>query len=108
LPLLISDFSDEVIQTRIQLPSEYRRVAIAPRTASFTGPDGAGTASVLSTTRNNVIIYQYQLEHHPAIIHQADYPAAFKVESALENKAARMFLLEKDTTALQSGNKRED
>jgi len=30
------------------------------------------------------------------------------VESALENKAARMFLLEEDTTPLQSANKGEN
>jgi transglutaminase-like putative cysteine protease len=106
LPLLIPDFSDEIIRTRIQLPPEYRHVAIAPRAARFAGPDGAGTASVLSTTRNGVIIYQ--LEHRPAIIHPVDYPAAFEVESALENKAARMFLLEKDTTPLQPTNKGEN
>jgi hypothetical protein len=94
LPLLIPDFSDEIIRTRIELPPEYRHVAIAPRAARFVGPDGTGTASVLPTTRNGVIIYQ--LEHRPAIIHPVDYPAAFEVESALENKASRMFLLEKD------------
>jgi len=106
LPLLIPDFSDEIIRTRLQLPPEYRHVAIAPRAARFAGPDGAGTASVRSTKSNGVIIYQ--LEHRPAIIHPVDYPAAFEVESALENKAARMFLLEKDTTQLQSANKGEN
>ena len=103
LPLLIPDFSDEIIRTRIKLPPEYRHVVIAPRATRFAGPNGAGTASILSTTRNGVMIYQ--LEHRPAIIHPANYPAAFEVESALENKAARMFLLEKDTTPLQSANK---
>ena len=104
LPLLIPDFSDEIIRTRVQLPPEYRHVAIAPRVARFAGPNGAGTASVLSTASNDVIIYQ--LEHRTAIIHPEDYPAAFKVESALENKAARMFmfLLEKDTSLPQSAS----
>jgi hypothetical protein len=104
LPLLISNFSDEIIHTRIKLPLEYRHVAIAPRSVSFTGPEGAGTARVVSTTRNGDCAITYQLEHRPAIIHPADYPAAFEVESALENKAARVLLLEHDTTTPQSGN----
>ncbi|MEJ2730619.1 MAG: DUF3857 domain-containing protein [Deltaproteobacteria bacterium] len=106
LPLLIPDFSDEIIRTRLQLPPEYRHVAIAPRAVRFAAPDRAGTASVLSSTKDGVIIYQ--LEQRPAIIHPVDYPAAFEVESALENKAARMFLLEKDTKQLQSANKGEN
>jgi hypothetical protein len=105
LPLMISDFSDEIIRTRIQLPPKYRRMAIAPRAARFAGPDGAGSTGVISTKENGVIIYQ--LEHRPAIVSAKDYPAAFEMESALENKAARMFLLEKDMSVLQSGNKGE-
>jgi transglutaminase-like putative cysteine protease len=105
LPLLISDLSDEIIRARIKLPTKYRQVAIAPRAASFAGPDGAGTAHVVSTTRHGDHVITYQLEHRPAIIHPADYPAALAVESALENKAARVVLLERDKTGPQSRDK---
>jgi hypothetical protein len=105
LPLLIPDLFDETIEARIKLPPGYRHAVIAPRSVSFTGPEGAGSARVISTRRNGNYIITYQLEQRPAVIHPADYPAAFKVESALENKAARVLLLEGGTNKPQSGNK---
>jgi hypothetical protein len=35
-------------------------------------------------------------ETSPAIVSPRDYPAMLKVESALEKKSAKVFLLEKD------------
>ncbi len=102
LPLLISTASDQIIRTRIQLPPGYRQVIIAPRTARFTGPDGAGNARIVSTVTKRDCLIVYHLAHRPAIISPADYPVARRVESALENKAARMLLLERDRTRMHA------
>jgi hypothetical protein len=97
LPLLISKASDKTLRARIQLPPEYRHVAIAPRPAEYQGPGGTGSARVVSTTKDGDCLIVYHLAPRLAILQPADYPAALKLESALENRAARMLLVEKDT-----------
>jgi transglutaminase-like putative cysteine protease len=94
LPLLIPIASEKIIRARIKLPPEYRHVAIGSRSANLSGPDGIGNAQVVSTTNNEQCLIVYHLVLRPAILQPADYPIALKVESALENKAARMLLLE--------------
>jgi len=94
LPLLIPKASEKIIRVRIKLPPEYHHVAIGPRSASLSGPDGIGNAHVVSTTKNGQCSIVYHLVLRPAILQPVDYPLALKVESALENKAARMLLVE--------------
>jgi transglutaminase-like putative cysteine protease len=106
LPMLISDLSDETIRTRIKLPPEFRHMTITPRAADFTGPDGAGSARISSTAENGECVIVYEITRRPAIVQPANYPSLLGVESALENKAARILLLEKDTTAPHSASKR--
>ena len=101
LPLLLPENSDTTFRTRIKLPPEYRQVSISPRDATFKGPEGAGNARIISTTKNGECIVAYELSHRPAIIRPADYPTALGMSSALENKAARMVLLEKTATPPQ-------
>jgi hypothetical protein len=106
LPMLIFDLSNETIRTRIKLPPEFQQMTITPRAAAFAGPEGAGSARISSTTEKGECVIVYEMARRPAIVHPADYPALLDVESALENKAARMLLLEKDTTDPYPASKR--
>ncbi|HUJ42982.1 MAG TPA: DUF3857 and transglutaminase domain-containing protein, partial [Opitutaceae bacterium] len=94
LPLLTSRASEDTVRAEIALPPGYRHVAIAPRDASFDGPDQAGSARIASTHGDGSCVITYQFDARPAIILPADYPAARAIESALENRAARVLLLD--------------
>lgn len=94
LPLLIPGPFMKTIRVRIKLPTEYQHVAIGPRSASLSGPDGIGNAHVVSKTNNGQCSIVYNLVLRSGIIQPADYPLVLKVESVLENKAARMLMLE--------------
>ena len=103
LPLFISSDSENTIRAEITLPAKYQHVAIAPREAGLDGPDHAGSVRIVSTNGRGSYVITYQLDLRPAIIRPADYPAALAVESALENKAARVLLLDNTSPPSQPG-----
>ncbi|MGA3006347.1 MAG: DUF3857 domain-containing protein [Opitutaceae bacterium] len=95
LPLFLTEDDDDIVRTKIVLPKGFGRVVIAPPPTNFKVPDGAGGAQISSTEADGEYNLTYELDRRPAIIRPADYPAALATESALENKAARVILLER-------------
>jgi hypothetical protein len=94
LPLFVPQDSREDIRVQIALPPGFRRMSISPKDEDFLEPDGAGTARISTSGGNGSWTVSYGLDSRPAIISPSDYPATLDLESALENKAARVFLLE--------------
>ena len=94
LPLFLSRASQDTIRTEITLPVDFRRIVISPKSEILAAP--GGTARVTSTTVADQCVMTDELETTPAIIRPEDYPALLKVESALRQKSAKVFLLEKN------------
>ena len=94
LPLFISRGSKDTVRADINLPTDFHRIVIAPRSEQFAAP--GGTAKITSTTTADQCVITDELETTPAIIGPADYPALLNLESALRRKSSKVFLLEKD------------
>ena len=100
LPLYISQHNQHTVTTRIDLPSGFRNVAIAPASESLEAPDGAGKVKITSTEHDGQRLIVHELETSPAIIPAEDYPAILKLESTLGRKGSKTVLLESSTTPL--------
>jgi hypothetical protein len=96
LPLYIDGESETWIQTKVELPPGYRSVAIAPGSLRFAAPQNAVALQISANGTEREFLVNYRLNTSPAILPPEDYPALVKLESALENKSARFFLLERD------------
>ena len=96
LPLMLSHEGTNSVHAEITLPLGFRDVLIAPRSESLEAPAGGGKVRVTSAAGTGKYILTDDSETSPAVISPHDYPAMVKVESALENKSSKVFLLEKD------------
>lgn len=96
LPLFIGQQSQRSIQTEIQLPPSFSKLDIAPANHELQVPNGGGTARVVSSSSTGRYRLTHQFETAPVILSPLDYPALLKVESTLEQKSARAFLLERN------------
>jgi transglutaminase-like putative cysteine protease len=94
LPLLVADDADDTVRTEIKLPANHPHVIIAPASAVLAGPDGTGSARITAAAANGEFDVTYELKRQPAVISPKEYADALKTESALENKAGRVLLLE--------------
>lgn len=102
LPLLASADQDNAFRAVVTLPPGYRTVDIAPARKRMAGPDGAGSVRVTPASFGDQWAVTYQLDSRPAMIPPEDYPKALKLESALENQAARELLLEGPASGSQT------
>jgi transglutaminase-like putative cysteine protease len=102
LPLFISQRSESVVRTEISLPAAFSRILIAPKSEIFVAPDGSGVVRVTSSHAGGNCVITHQFDVEPAIIPPKDYPAALKVEAALEHKSSTAFLLEKQSLAAEN------
>jgi len=96
LPLMLSGDAKNSIRTEIDLPPGFQRMVIAPKSDDLTAPDNGGTAHLTSSTAPGKFTMTDDFETSPTIINPQDYPAILKVESTLEKKSAKVFLLQKD------------
>jgi transglutaminase-like putative cysteine protease len=96
LPLFISRERETTVRTEIELPPGFHQVAIAPKAGDLTAPGGGGKARITSSSSGGKFVLTHDLETTPAIVSASDYPAMLKLEAALENKSAKVFLLEKN------------
>ena len=84
-----------VSKPEIDLPPGFRRTVIAPKSEKLTAP--GGTAKITSTSHGaGHCVITDELENRPTVVSPQDYPAMLKAESALRQKSARVFLLEKE------------
>ena len=93
LPLLISEGNKNAVHIAVNLPPAYPKVLVAPRNEDF---NVAGHESARITTQAKPGGYTVtdDFETAPAIISPGDYQALLKVESALDRKSSKVFLLE--------------
>jgi transglutaminase-like putative cysteine protease len=96
LPLMLSHEGTTSVHAEITLPLGFRDVLIAPRSESLDAPAGGGKVRVTSASETGKIVLTDDSETSPAVISPRDYPAMVKVESTLENKSSKIFLLEKE------------
>jgi len=95
LPLFIAQGSQSRITTEITLPAGFGQRVITPAGKNLAA-GGGGSARVIPFITDGKYRITHELEITPAIIAPADYPALLKTESALREKSARTFLLQKE------------
>jgi hypothetical protein len=95
LPLFIGQQRQYTVRTEINLPPSFRQVDIAPAHQNLSVPGGAGKATVTAREKNGKFVLTHQFETSPAIVTPEQYPAMLKLESTLENKSSKVFLLER-------------
>ena len=93
LPLLISHGGKNTIRTEIELPPEFRRIVVAPRSEDL-AVAGGERANITATKTFGGYVVTDEFETTPAIISPDNYQVMRKVESALSRKSAKVFLLE--------------
>jgi hypothetical protein len=96
LPFMLSHEGTTSVRTEITLPLGFRDVLIAPRSESLDAPAGGGKVRVTSAAETGKYVLTDESETSPAVINPRDYPAMVKLESTLENKSSKVFLLEKE------------
>jgi hypothetical protein len=96
LPLMLSQEGTSSVRTEINLPPGYQAMVITPKSGNLDAPAGGGKVRMTSMTAAGRYVLVDDFETSPAIIEPHDYPATLKVESALEKKSAKVFLLEKE------------
>jgi hypothetical protein len=94
LPLFVAGRQQRNIRTEIQLPKRFRQMVIAPAPLNLTAPEDSGKAQVSSKQDGSKVIIEHQFSTTPAILDAKDYPALLQLETALEKKASRLFLLQ--------------
>ncbi len=100
LPLFLSQRNQFTVRTRIDLPANFRNIAIAPPSESLEAPEGAGKVRVTSTEEDKGRLIVQDLVSSPAIIPAEEYPAMLKLEASLGRKAAKTLLLEASPATL--------
>jgi transglutaminase-like putative cysteine protease len=96
LPFMLSQESTKSVRTEIELPLGFQEMVIAPKSESLDAPAGSGKVRITSSATAGKFVLTDDFETSPAVINPQDYPAMLKVESALEKKSAKIFLLEKE------------
>lgn len=96
LPFMLSQEESSSVRTEIELPPGFRDVIIAPESKNLDAPEGVGKARLASSAGMGKYVLTDDFEMSPAVISPQDYPAMLKMESALEKKSAKVFLLQKD------------
>jgi transglutaminase-like putative cysteine protease len=95
LPMFVSDESKNDFRAEIQLPPGYRETAIAPKDEKFVAPGGS-QAIITRTDADGKSVVTEEFETMPGIIKPKNYPALLDIQSALGQKSATTFLLEKE------------
>ncbi|MGA3284699.1 MAG: DUF3857 domain-containing protein [Verrucomicrobiota bacterium] len=93
LPLLISHGGKNTIRTEIELPPEFRRMVVAPKSEDLAVAGGERARITAKKTFGGYVVTD-EFETAPAIISPDNYQAMLKVESVLSRKSSKVFLLE--------------
>ena len=93
LPLLISQGDKNTVRFEVDMPPDFPRTLIAPKSKNF-NVAGAETARMTTRETPGGYVITDEFETAPAIISPGDYPAMLKVESALGRKSSKVCLLE--------------
>jgi transglutaminase-like putative cysteine protease len=93
LPMLVSQADKDTVRVAIDLPPDFSRVLIEPKNERFAA--GAGTARLATQESPGGCVVTDEFETAPAIVSPAGYQAMLKMESALDRKSSKVFLLER-------------
>ncbi|HEY2342753.1 MAG TPA: DUF3857 domain-containing protein, partial [Chthoniobacteraceae bacterium] len=96
LPLMLWQQGKKSIRAEIELPPGFRQVVMAPKSQNLDGPAGGGKIRMTATNNAGKFVMTDEMENAPAVIDPKDYPAMLKVESTLERKSSKVFLLQKE------------
>ena len=93
LPMLIPQGSKNTVRITVDLPPDFPRVLVEPKSQEFSV---AGRETARMTVRNTFdgCVVTDEFETAPAIVGPDGYQAMLKVESALDRKSSKVFLLE--------------
>src|SRR5208282_1114795 len=92
LPMLVSQKDKNTVRIAVDLPPDFPKVLIAPKNEDFAA--GAETAHLTTQDMSGGCVITDEFETAPAIISPGNYQAMLKVESALDRKSSKVFLLE--------------
>ena len=92
LPMLIPQANKNTVRVEVNLPPDFPKVLIAPKSENYSA--GAGTARLATQDTPGGCIVTGEFETAPAIVSPAGYQAMLNVESALDRKSSKVFLLE--------------
>jgi len=93
LPLLISRGDKNTVRIEVDLPPDFPKVLITPKSGNF-NVAGAETARMTTRATSGGYVITDEFETAPAIISPGDYQAMLKLDSALGRKSSKVFLLE--------------
>lgn len=94
LPLLISDKRESIVRAEIELPAGYTPTDIAPKSETFAEPGGS-QIHITKTGAADKCIITDEFQTVPAIVSARDYMQLVNIQTALGEKSATTFLLEK-------------
>ncbi|HLX69161.1 MAG TPA: DUF3857 domain-containing protein [Verrucomicrobiae bacterium] len=94
LPLYLSDKHDRIVHAEIQLPPGYVQTDILPKTQTFSAPGGSQVHITETSTPGKCIVTD-ECRTAPAIINPQDYLKLVSIQTALGQKSAMTFLLER-------------
>jgi transglutaminase-like putative cysteine protease len=92
LPMLVSQANKDTVRVAVDLPPDFSRILIEPRSEKFS--TGAGTARLATQESPGGCVVTDEFETVPSIVSPAGYQAMLKMESALDRKSSKVFLLE--------------
>jgi hypothetical protein len=93
LPLLVSQGNKNTVRIAVDLPPDFPKVLIAPKSENFVA--GAETAHMTTQDTFGGCVITDEFETAPAIVSPGGYQAMLKVESALDRRSSKVFLLER-------------
>jgi transglutaminase-like putative cysteine protease len=93
LPLLIPQGNKNTVRIEVHLPPDFPRVLVAPKSENFAAD--AETARLTTRDTPGGCVVTDEFETAPAIISPDNYQAMLNVESALDRKSSKVFLLER-------------
>ncbi|HEV2318950.1 MAG TPA: DUF3857 domain-containing protein [Verrucomicrobiae bacterium] len=95
LPLFIPEADENDFRAEIQLPAGYRETGIAPKNEKLVAPGGS-QARVTHTDTGGKCVVTEKFETKPGIIKPKEYADLLNIQSALGQKSASTFLLERE------------
>jgi len=96
LPLMLWQQGKRSVRTEIELPPSFRNIVMAPGSQNLDAPDGGGKVRMDASSTTGKFVMTDEFETSPAIVSPKNYPAMLKIESSLEKKSAKVFLLQKE------------
>ncbi|HWC59595.1 MAG TPA: DUF3857 domain-containing protein, partial [Verrucomicrobiae bacterium] len=99
LPYYISFDHEKVARAEIEFPAGYVQTDIVPKSETFKLPGGSRIQITKSNAPNRCVLWN-DFHVAPAIINPTNYPELLDIQSALGQKSATTFLLEKEPTTV--------